>query len=298
VTLVSPFVRAVAALAPGLLLCAAFADLTAGSRVHAGARITTRKADTKGGVLIVMYHNFGSAENRYTRSYRHFREDLENFYSLGFRPVTMSQYLANRMPLPPGASPVVITMDDSAPTQFAVDRKGRIDPHCAVGMWRAFAKTHPDFPVRGTFYVLPPIMWDQHAWRHHKVRLLKTWGSELACHTWSHRALRYQSDDSAAREYGRSSEFLKGLGFPQPSLAFPYGIYPRHMALLKGFKWKGKKYKFTGAVTCNPDLAPYPSFASKHPYELNRIEARRGYLALDYWMPEFKRNLHRLYVMP
>ena len=262
------------------------------------ARVTKRKADVKGGVLVVMYHNFGPGESRYVRSYEHFRGDLENFYELGFRPVTMSQYLSDSMPLPPGASPVIITMDDAAPTQFQIRGDGSIDPHCAVGIWQDFTHSHPDFPIRGTFYVLPPIMWEQHAWRHHKVRLLKQWGSELACHTWSHPPLRRLSDDSIKRELGRSMDFLASLGFDTPSLAFPYGIYPRHMAILKGFKWKGKAYKLTGAVTCDPEIAPRPSFAAKHPYRIPRVEGRRGFMALDWYMPELKRNEHRLYVAP
>ncbi|MHB8634908.1 MAG: polysaccharide deacetylase family protein [Fimbriimonadaceae bacterium] len=270
----------------------------AGGHAPFRGRVTKRKADTRGKVLVVMYHNFGPSESRYVRSYKDFRQDLQNFYDLGFRPVTMSEYLSNTMPLPPGASPVVITMDDSAPTQFSVNRKGNIDPNCGVGIWRTFALSHPDFPVRGTFYVLPPVMWGQHAWRHQKVRLLKKWGSELACHTWSHPQLRYLSDAEVERELGRSLSFLSSLGFDTPSFAYPYGVYPRHRAILKGFKWKGHEYRLTGAVTCNPELGPPPAHAHKHPYEIGRIEARRGFLALDYWMPEFKRNEHRLYVMP
>jgi len=270
----------------------------AGSHGASIGRVTRRKADTKGGVLVVMYHNFGPGESRYVRSYQHFRKDLEAFYALGFRPVTMSQYLSDSMPLQPGASPVVITMDDAAPTQFQIRADGTIDPHSAVGIWHDFTASHPDFPIRGTFYVLPPIMWAQRAWRHHKVRLLKKWGSELACHTWSHPPLRYLGDDSVKRELGRSLDFLGSLGFDKPSLAFPYGIYPRHLAILKGFKWRGHAYRLTGGVTCNPDLAPRPAYATKHPYTIPRIEARRGFMALDYWIPEFKRNEHRLYVMP
>ena len=112
--------------------CLASSGIYAGC-AHSGhvARVTKRKPDAKGGVLVVMYHNFGPGESRYVRSYKDFRGDLENFYALGFRPVTMSQYLSNSMPLPPGASPVVITMDDSAPTQFQVNQKGSIrSPLC------------------------------------------------------------------------------------------------------------------------------------------------------------------------
>lgn len=291
-------VRSVVIFTAILLACSGFTPFASGAHLPSRARVTKRAANPNGKVLILMYHNFGPTESRYVRSYAHFKDDLQNLYDLGFRPVTMSQYISNDMPLPPGASPVVITMDDSAPTQFQVDKTGAIDPHCAVGMWHAFAVKHPDFPVRGTFYVLPPIMWMQHAWRHHKVRLLKAWGSELACHTWSHPALRYLSDARVEQELGRSMDFLAALGFDDPSLAFPYGIYPRHRALLKGFEYKKRHYRLTAAVTCDPELAPPPEFAEKHPYELPRIEARRGFMALDYWMPQFKHSTAEFYVAP
>ncbi len=265
---------------------------------NAGARVTARKANTNGRVLIVMYHNFGPRENRYTRSYDDFRGDLENFYKQGFRPVTMTQYLTNKMPIPPGSTPVIITMDDSAPTQLKLNNKGEVDPNCAVGIWSDFAAVHPDFPVKGTFYVLPVVMWDQEQWVHTKVRLLKSLGSELACHTWDHPSLRQLSDASVERELGRSMDYLASLGFDSPSLAFPYGIYPRHLPLLKDFAWHGKRYHVTGSVTCNPELSPSPEKIGGQLYTLPRIEARRGFLALDYWIPKLAKGKSNLYVTP
>src|ERR1044071_6016423 len=77
------------------------------------ARVSNRPGNTEGGVIIVEYHKIAKQEARWDRSIVRFRKDLERFFSLGFRPVTLSSYLDNKMDLAPGASPIVFTFDDS-----------------------------------------------------------------------------------------------------------------------------------------------------------------------------------------
>jgi hypothetical protein len=186
------------------------------------SRITDRKGNTKGEVLILMYHKFAATETRYDRSYDHFRHDLQRLYDMGFRPVTMSEYLSDDLHIPSGASPVVITLDDANPTQFTMADDGSADPDCAVGIWQEFARTHPDFPVKATWYVLPTVMWGQRKWEDKKVETLKESGSELACHTWSHPILRNLTDKQVKTEIVRSVDFLGKYGFDKVSFAYPY----------------------------------------------------------------------------
>ena len=68
-------------------------------------------------------------------------------------PVTASALVMGRIDLPRGASPVVLTFDDSATSQAALLEDGRIDPDSAVGIMLEFARDHPDFRPAGTFYV-------------------------------------------------------------------------------------------------------------------------------------------------
>ena len=76
-----------------------------------------------------------------------FKQDLQLLYEKGFRPVTMSEYLDNKIDIAPGASPVVITFDDSDPSQFTLLPDGRPSANCAIGIWHAFAQKYPDFPI-------------------------------------------------------------------------------------------------------------------------------------------------------
>jgi len=261
-------------------------------------RVSDRKPNSQGDVLVLMYHKFAVKETRYDRSYDHFGQDLERLYEMGFRPVTMSQYLSNDMPLRPGASPVVITMDDSATSQFQLQDDGSVAPDCALGIWQTFAANHPDFPVHGTFYVLPGVMWGQKTWIDRKVELIKEWGSELASHTWDHPSLRKLTDEQVKVEIAKSLDFLRKYGYDQVSFAYPYGIYPKNMGILDGFYWHDRAYVMTGAVTCDTDLAPSPNADGFKPFKVPRVEAEEGSLGVDFWLDKIERGHRQVFVAP
>lgn len=261
-------------------------------------RITTRPANLDGGVLVLMYHKFAEKETRYDRSFQHFRHDLERLYDMGFRPTTVSEYLSNHLDIPAGASPVVITIDDANPTQFRLNDDGSVDPDCAVGIWQDFASTHPDFPVKATWYVLPTVMWGQPKWRDKKVQILKQSGSELACHTWSHPILRKLTDRQLKDEIVKSVDFLAKYGFENVSFAYPYGIYPKHMEVLDGFWQNRRTYTLTGAVTCETDIAPAPASDDLRPFKVPRVEALEGPNGVDAWLDKIETGKVKVFVAP
>jgi hypothetical protein len=245
-----------------------------------------------------MYHKFAEKETRYDRSFEHFRHDLQRLYDMGFRPVTVSEYLSDHVSIPPGASPVVITIDDSNPSQFRLNEDGSVDPDCAVGIWQEFASTHPDFPVKGTWYVIPTVMWGQPRWRDRKVEILKESGSELASHTWSHSPLRKLTDKQVKEEIAKSIDFLAKYDFEDVSFAYPYGIYPKHMEILDGF-WKNHRaYTLTGAVTCETDVAPPPASDDLRPFKVPRVEALEGPSGIDAWLDKIQAGKVKVFVAP
>lgn len=271
--------------------------LTTASAISSSAkRVTDRKENLTGKVMVLMYHKFARIQTHYDRGFAKFRKDLERFYKMGMRPVTITQYINNDMPLPPGATPVIITMDDSADTQFHILPNGKIDPNCGVGIWEKFAEEHPDFPVRGTFFVLPTVMWGQPKWTHFKVQWLKDHGSELGCHTWDHPDLRRLTDAQVESQLGRSLAYLARLGFKNVPFAYPYGIYPRHMSILKGFNYKGTHYKLTAGLTCDTDWALPPTAKKLNVYEIPRIEALSGPIGIGAFLESAKRGHVHLYV--
>ncbi len=240
-------------------------------------RVTNRPGNKMGRVYIAMYHHIRSGRGPMFRTVKQFRADLEFYYKLGFRPVLASEYIANKMPLPPGASPIVMTFDDSNPSQIQLKKDGSVDPKSAVGIWMAFAKEHPDFPVHGTFFSLPDSMWGNPAQKEQKIKILRDLGSEIGNHTVNHPFLNRLSDKRVEYELGRCTEMLEDLGIEPPDLvAVPYGVYPKNSGLLKGFKFHGKKITFAGVFRADGPPARSPEDPQFNKLRIPRMTATKG----------------------
>ncbi|MCW5941213.1 MAG: polysaccharide deacetylase family protein [Fimbriimonadaceae bacterium] len=259
-------------------------------------RATDRAANLQGDVLIVEYHKIAAAEARWDRSRARFRADLERFYKMGFRPVTVGQYLDGNMPLPPGASPIVFTFDDSHPSQFRLLKDGSVDPDCAVGIWRSFAEKHPDFPVRATFYVLPPTPWGQPKQLAAKYALLKEWGCELGSHTVTHTSLKKLDAEGVKRELAGAIDFIEAAGFRCRTIALPYGIAPKDERLLRAFEYRGKRYAMEGALLVGANPARSPSASARDAFRLPRIQGIEGDMGITYWLDRVEQGGVRPYV--
>ena len=254
-------------------------------------RVSDRKANHDGVVYVAEWHQIREGRNTMFRTGAKFRRDLERLHKMGFRPVTATQYLTGKMDLAPGASPVVMTFDDSPKTQFALLPDGTVDPECAVGIMMAFAKTHPDFPVRATFFVLPDTMFGQPKMLDKKLAMLKEWGCEIANHTVTHRSLRSLSAAAVSKEIADANASLKKFGQPGPyPMALPMGISPRDRKLLDRPDTSG-----VFLVGANPAPPPGPKLA-KVKTRIPRIQAYDGELSLDYWMDQAVKGNVKLYV--
>jgi peptidoglycan/xylan/chitin deacetylase (PgdA/CDA1 family) len=264
----------------------------------APARVTERPGNTLGKVLIAEYHHIAPGKSILYRSPAGFRNDLRRLYDMGFRPVTANDFLAGRFNIPPGASPVVMTFDDAQPTQFRILDNGRIDPNCAIGIWQEFARKHPDFPVKGTFFVLPN-MFNQPKHTARKVQILKSLGSELASHTRNHRNLAALSDAAVMREIAGGIDLLAQYGVTEPkSLAFPYGNRPRNMKLLKGFRLNGKPYRLSGAFLAAAEPSRSPKDPKWNRWAIPRVQSCSVPMGLEWWLREMKAERVSLYVQP
>lgn len=258
--------------------------------------VSNRQPNHIGWVFILEYHRITSKEARWDRSRDRFAKDLSRLYQMGFRPVTASEYLEDNMPLPPGASPVVITFDDADPTQFRLKPDGSVDPNCAVGIWGTFAQTHRDFPVKATFYVLP-VMWGQKKLIQKKVDMLRQWGSELGSHTLSHPKLSRLSDAKVKAELAGAMDLLTKLGQKTPvSMALPYGISPKNKSLLEQFDWKGKHYTMVGAMLVGAAPAPAPKSTKLNRHRVPRIQGIEGVNGITDWLGKVDRGTVHPYV--
>lgn len=260
-------------------------------------RVSNRKANLTGRILVTEYHHILDRKGPMYRSPSAFRKDLSAIYKLGFRPVTVSEYLANRMALPPGASPVIFTFDDSNPTQIKFSSSGELDPNCAMGIWAEFAKTHPDFPPKATFYVLPDAMWMQPKWIQKKIEWVRKNGGELGNHTMTHPKLSHLSDDAVKKEIGEAELRLAKLGEPIPSsLALPFGISPKNRSLLAGFTYRGHKIEPKCVFLAGAEPSRAINDKKWNKLRVPRVQACTGDSGLDDWLEQIKKGRVRLYV--
>lgn len=260
--------------------------------------VTDRLPNRQGNVLILMYHRIEKDEKKMVRSYENFAGDLNRLYAMGYRPVTLDEYVNNRMPLPRGASPVILTFDDSWQSQFSMKADGSIDPQCAVGIWRTFAKKYPDFPVKGTFFILPNGPFGQKKFAKKKVEMLLEWGSEIGSHTLSHGKLSQMTDEEVMKELAGSYDYIASLGATARSIATPYGIAPKNRSLLNKFELNGKRYGYDNICLAGSSPAPSPISDKMDRLRIPRVQAYGGTLGIDYWLNRVSNGKVQPYVQP
>lgn len=240
-----------ASLALPVALCAAGCHRKHG---EAGAAITAPKpppvvseVDLKsykpneaGAVMVLMYHRISAAEPNgdLNRTPESFRKDLQDLYQRGYRPVNASDFVENKMDVPLGKSPVVLTFDDALPTQFKIitgtDGQPHIDPDCAVGILETFHKEHPDWAQKATFFVLPKEgrngePFGQPESVADKYTYLTKNGYEIANHTSTHDSMRGASADKVQWELATAVKDAKAVcpDAQMKIMALPYGQVPR-----------------------------------------------------------------------
>jgi peptidoglycan/xylan/chitin deacetylase (PgdA/CDA1 family) len=264
-----------------------------------GPAVTSRPGNVDGKVFVAMFHHLGDKKDSMYCTPEQFTNWLAKMDSLGFRPVTASQYLSGQMNLPKGASPVVMTFDDSNPDQLQLTPDGKVDPKCFVGLWEDYAKTHPEFPVKATFFVLPDVMFGAKKDVPAKLKILTDLGCEIANHTMTHPILKKLSDKAAEQEIGGAAlELAKEGSSTDAPLALPYGVAPQNRALLKGFAYEGKTVKPKGVFLVGAEPARSTLDGKFDPTRIPRIQANDLPYGLTFWLKKFADHKVDVYVQP
>lgn len=244
-----------------------------------------------GMIPVLEYHSVGPSEDRWTRSYENFRRDLQWLYNNDYRAVSIADYVGQKIDIPAGKKPVILTFDDGRESQFAfvatsaasVDVKASddnldemsasaIDPQSAIGILDEFLNTHPDFGSAAVFYVnqtffraLPAISDDLSK----AAKYLLGTGREIQNHTAHHADLSKLGPAEVEKELSWFSIFMNGLGVPveELSIAYPFGGVPKKDALdiLK------KYAKIGFLVGADPGRMPYDNKFDA--YHIPRIQA-------------------------
>mgnify|MGYP005849679131 CR=1 FL=1 len=278
-----------------------------------------------GAVMVIMYHRIeaGKPNNDMNRTPEQFRSDLEDLYAEGYRPVTLREFAENTMDVPAGKTPVVITFDDSYLSQFRyLDQAGaEIDPQCAVGIMEDFARAHPDWKPKATFFILhggnnPPAFYQEGLTEMKFAHLLEI-GCEIASHSLTHRNFRRLSASEIEADIAGSIRMIRELApnAEVTSLAIPYGNIPRNKAALAACQRgsaHGINYNLTAVALAawRPTLSPITVVGKKAPFagqvapgDMTRIERvlpnpRQATKAgtLEYYLKYFKENPGMRYV--
>ena len=220
-----------------------------------------------GKIMVLMYHKFAkTSSDGWTRSLSDFKKDLEVLYEKNYYPINMSDYINGNIDVPYGKTPVILTFDDGTAGQLSfewVDDVLTIKEDTAVKVYQDFVKTHPDFPMKGTFYIMSTNFFGAKGTLKQRLEYLVDLGFEVGNQTQNHYAL--QKADSAEKvieEVGGLAKFVDGLipGYVINSFSPPGGSMTKSYAnyVYEG-TYKGFDYENKGIVllySSKPTLSP------------------------------------------
>ncbi|MBB5963644.1 polysaccharide deacetylase family protein [Planomonospora venezuelensis] len=193
------------------------------------ARAAKAKANELGQIPVLMYHRvIEKPTNTDDRTPKQFRTELERLAKEGYVPITAAEYVTGRIGIPEGRHPVVLTFDDSSPSQLTLDGSGAPAPDTAIGILQDVAKKHPGFRPVATFYVTrdmfgkatPEEQTQMLAWLHDN-------GFDIGNHTKNHENLLGKPKKQVYEEIAAGHRLITDLVPAKPvTLALPYGNQP------------------------------------------------------------------------
>jgi peptidoglycan/xylan/chitin deacetylase (PgdA/CDA1 family) len=255
-------------------------------------------------MIVLVYHRIGEPEGRWTRSPANLRDDLERLWERGYRPVPLNELVAGAIDLPVGLSPVVLTFDDSSPGQFRyLERDGhlQIDPDCAVGILEAFARLHPEFTPRATFFVLPAAaephrLFGQPEHEARKIRYLVSHGFEVGNHTLWHADLSKYPEAVVRAQLALAQQGIGHIvpGYRLRTLALPMGNYPWELEWAIRGHAAGTTYEHEAILRIGGGPAASPFSARFDRFHLPRIQVVGP--ALAEWLQYFDTHSGERYV--
>jgi hypothetical protein len=276
----------------------AAADAAEPAVAHRAAVNATRLPPNEAGrIMVFMYHRVGDPASApdLTISPADFRAQLDYLYEHGYHPVNLRDLFEWDLDVPAGKTPVVLTFDDSSDSQLTMEeRDGEWvpTPDSAVGILTAFSAEHPDWPMRGTFFVLPEAappnnLFDQPELAEVKLRYLVDHGMEIGNHTLWHADLATAGFGQVIDQLAAADTAIGELvpDYDVVSLALPYGNYPANEGILRAGDGARGAYRFAGAVEAMGGPSYPPGDDRFDPFHVPRIqpEPQKGIAETAFW---------------
>ncbi|MFI6320650.1 polysaccharide deacetylase family protein [Nonomuraea sp. NPDC050556] len=246
------------------------------AKAVSSAAAAKAKANELGQIPVLMYHRIvehpGSQDDRTPDK---FRADLERLAKDGYVPITAAEYVTGKIGIPAGKHPVVLTFDDSSPSQLSLDDLGVPRKDTAVSILREVAAKHEGFRPVATFYVTRDMFGKSTPEEQAQTLLwLKDNGFDIGNHTLDHSNLATRSKDEVAKEIAAVQKLVGALAFTKPvTLALPYGNQPRKKEWARSGKSGNTAYNHTGVFLAGYTPAPAPYSKTFDPLGIPRIRA-------------------------
>jgi hypothetical protein len=271
------------------------------------------KPNEIGEIPIVMFHNFvenleETTDKEYTTSFSAFTQLLETLYAQDYRLISMRDFIDHNISVPAGKIPMVFTFDDGSAGQFnLVEQNGSliVNPKSAVGIMMAFHEKHPDFCMKGIFYLNMDKelkTFEGAGTLEERLNTLLGLGLEVGNHSWGHFNFttskdKTQINEKLGRNEKRIEEILPEVHFY--SLALPFGgKAPEDMAdaMIQG-QYEGIPYS-NETIMAVGYLPSVPSIHQDYnPTYVRRIRSSgkiEVQFDLGYWLPLMTRD--RMYI--
>lgn len=233
------------------------------------------RANELGDVPVLMYHRITpDPSGVYERTPHDFRAELQRLADEDYVPVTATQFATGDIDIPAGKHPVVLTFDDGASSQFALDPAGEPVQGTAVSILLDVAERNPGFDPRATFYVFNPPFEEPTGKR--SLTWLHEHGFEIGNHTANHPNLGQISAPEAQHEIAEMHRNIRDA-VPRAqvrSLALPMGMHPDDERLAAAGSADGVDYRYDSVmlVGSNPSSAPHA--ADFDPENIPRIRSQ------------------------
>ena len=270
-----------------------------------GIDLSIIKPNEAGKIMVVMFHNFvetyKTGDKYYTTTFDSFRRLLKTLYDSDYRLVNFNDYLNNNINVPAGYIPIVFTFDDGTAGQFnLVETNGVLSANSqsAVGIMEEFNKEHPDFGLKGTFFVnLGNNTFTGAGTTADRLKYLTDKGFEIGNHTYTHINLKKTTDAAVIQqEIGGNQKKMYELipGYKFNAFSLPYGLPSKDLEqyVIKG-SFEGVEYENRAIVEVGWDPALSPVNPKFNPLSVHRVRSS-GIIPVEadlaWWLQQEKRD--------
>ncbi|MEU7889765.1 polysaccharide deacetylase family protein [Microbispora bryophytorum] len=235
------------------------------------------KANELGQVPVIMYHRIvNNPPPGDDRSPKDFRDELERLAAEDYVPVTAAEYTTGKIDIPAGKHPVVLTFDDSSPSQLTLDGMGNPAPDCAVGILMDVAKKHPGFRPVATMYVIKDLFGKARQEEQIQVlQWLKDHNFDIGNHTRDHLNLLGKPKAEVEKQVAAGQTLITALiKTPPVTLALPYGNQPHEKKWALQGADGGTRYDYKGVFLAGYTPSPSPFTKDFDPVGIPRIRSK------------------------